>query len=368
MSKGRPSMWDKGAGTAPPVIGVEPAKHDADGLFLREHKEKEDWDNFLSQHTVGTTERKWDKKMLGDLKGRVKHYLKLTASRTACATEVYCLGKDVDSQKRFVKHSSDAFTQWLDEHDGKYSKHMVVAHTTPAPTSPEDFMDMLADNIVRAVGEASPEDSTLFHLPTDAWATALKEKCRVVASIAKARELAGEVKAKQLEFKRLAYDVKLIHDDITYLIEQMREAGGAYEDATASQALDDDPYELPDPDKVLLGLPSHNRLKRSDGTTATTDGTDTTDTTGASVSGSGSDLASGIDETIGPLREGSPDYRPLLPRAMPPMMGDEAEDKTIGPPKSFGGFTRWREKASDDGDEAGDDPRSPKRARTGGGE
>jgi hypothetical protein len=118
----------------------------------------------------------------------------------------------------------------------------------------------------------------------------------------------------------------------------------------------------------LLGLPSHNRLKRSDGTTATTDGTDTTDTTGASVSGSGSDLASGIDETIGPLREGSPDYRPLLPRAMPPMMGDEAEDKTIGPPKSFGGFTRWREKASDDDDEAGDDPRSPKRARTGGGE
>eukprot|EP01043_Picozoa_sp_COSAG02_P003436 COSAG02_NODE_83_length_39665_cov_25.213719_35_plen_144_part_00 len=78
----------------------------------------------------------------------------------------------------------------------------------------------------------------------------------------------AERKAKVTDFKALFADVKLMKDDIIYLVAKMWEVAHEYARTTTdtqSLDMDDDEYELPDvKTSVLVGLPSNNRLRHTD--------------------------------------------------------------------------------------------------------
>lgn len=272
---GRRANWCEGK--APFNIGRPPEAYDKDGLFAEEIKLKEDWDGYLEQHAVGTTERKWDKLMRKEVIDRVSKLLERTLARTQLSVAISTMDEQDVQAKTRIKSLKEARAVYA-RGGPVIPAHLPSGSAIPDTVQMEDLAQLLVAN-----PEVQQQD-------TDNWCDALKNVTRRVLLEKAIESRKAERKQKVAEFKGLSADVKVIKDDILYLVAKMREAAHEYARTTAdTQSLDindDDEYDLPDvKTSVLVGLPSNNRLRRTDtvaaapvdvGDTASSDSFDST--------------------------------------------------------------------------------------------
>ena len=247
MSRGRPSKWDEGGGVAPFNIGRDPEKYDKDGLFRTERDLKEDWDTYLASHPVGTTERKWDRRMTAEVSDRISGLLKVAGARTALSSGLRNVTDLVAKTKRFKKRSDSDYGDWLDKHGSGNFTNADIFITLA--TTAEDIAEKLDGTL--------ETDASLEQVSR--CCDALKEKCHSLIYKRRLAQLEDDRKRETGTFKARHAEVKALKDDLVYLVAKMR--AEAHEQ---QQTDDDEDHELPPVEQVLLGLPSRNRLRRRD--------------------------------------------------------------------------------------------------------
>jgi len=257
---GRPASWH--TGKAPPGLGQEPEHHDDKGLFAAERAESSDWDAYMDKHPAGTTERRWDKMMTVEVKKRRKDLALLQKKRTDMSVAIYAADCDDHACGRRLASLREAYDTFSFQAGGLVDtlERDGSAHIVDLPSC--------AMTLIRG-------DVTQDQL--DAYCDSLKTLCRRYLVEKHAAQRQKERKKNAGEFKLIINDIKILRDDISYLINKMRTCAYEYakgeleeEDKTVKLNFGDssddaqEEYDLPDVKSVLIGLPSNNRLRRRD--------------------------------------------------------------------------------------------------------
>ena len=228
--------WE--VGKAPLNIGRPPTAYDTHGCHAPERALLQEWRDYLNTHTVGQLDRKWDKAMREQVSEKMTAFLRATQKRSELSTGIACMS----AEERTIKTRVESLKQVERTFAAKYSHEWTIprlsVHIHP--------MAKMTETITATM---------VTHEDADAVCDALKAMCRLRLLEKRVTECKRERVEQTSEFKIHHADVKTLKDDIVYLVAKMREC---------REEMEDEDYELPAFDHVMIGLPSRNRLRRRD--------------------------------------------------------------------------------------------------------
>jgi hypothetical protein len=228
--------WE--VGKAPLNIGRPPTAYDTHGCHSPERLLLQEWRDYLDTHTVGQLDRKWDRAMREQVSEKMTAFLGSTQKRSELSTGIAYMS----AEERTIKTRVESLKQAERGFAAKYSHKWTLPHLSVHLHPMAKMMQTITATMV------TQEDA-------DAVCDALKAMCRLRLLEKRVTECKRERVEQTNEFKIHHADVKTQKDDIIYLVAKMREC---------REEMEDEDYELPAFDHVMLGLPSHNRLRRRD--------------------------------------------------------------------------------------------------------
>jgi hypothetical protein len=224
--------WE--VGKAPLNIGRPPTAYDTHGCHAPERLLLQEWRDYLDTHTVGQLDRKWDRAMREQVSEKMTAFLGSTQKRSELSTGIAYMS----AEERTIKTRVESLKQAGRTFAAKYSHEWTLPHLSVHLHPMAKMMQTITATMV------TQEDA-------DAVCDALKAMCRLRLLQNRVTECKRERVEQTHEFKIHHADVKTQKDDIIYLVAKMREC---------REEMEDEDYELPAFDHVMLGLPSHNRL------------------------------------------------------------------------------------------------------------